>query len=268
MQVWKSAYHWNPGVRAFDVLSARLSGLCAECASWLRAKRRLATALMIVPFVLLAACVATGPIGFVAMGLYGLYLVRSMTYGFADSMLYGGELHDAFLARIPHHVEVNPSNESVRFPAGTGHAVTRLGLAAILGFAAAFLAVMVASYGGGQSEDDTLELLSRPSKAYVITRADSEKLATTELEGRRVATAYTSFEALPQGTALEIAPYMLFERALADESVEAIAFDPGPNSLVVVRKRFKHFKRHLPEWQTEVKTVTKLSPPDPPPARR
>lgn len=134
MQVWKGAFHWNPGVRAFNVLSRKLPGLCDDCAGWLRARRLLASVVMIVPFVVLAALAGTGTVGYVlVVGMYGLYLVRTASYGFADGMLYGDTLEEIFKEQLPHHPGADVAKESVRFPAGIAFALGRLALASALG---------------------------------------------------------------------------------------------------------------------------------------
>jgi hypothetical protein len=259
VEVWKQVPHWNPGRRKFMVLSKDLPGPCDECAPWLGRRRWLAAAASVAPFLLLAlaAGISGTPAGGVVAGLYGLYLVRAGSYGWLDAHLYGDELEAGAGALIPRFPDGSAGR--VRFPGGLGHAAARLGSAAVLGFCLAFagFAVHGADGGSGGSFADTLSLLSRPSTAYVVLGGEGNRFALTDVGGARAAVAYTSWEALPPGPAVQLSPHDAFERALEDPAAEAVVFDPGREQIVVGREDFLRMKLHLPLWPSPDKRLEK-----------
>lgn len=260
VEVWKGAFHWNPGVRRFNVLSRDLAGLCNECSSWLRGRRGLASLLMVAPFLALAALAGTGSVPLLMVtGLYGLHLVRAGSYGFADGMVYGSELEAVFRDRLPHHPGGDVAKETVRFPAGIVHGIGRIAVAGTFGFALALAVnVLVPAMSDREPSDEAIEeLLSRPKMVWMRLAPGSEAWATTAVDGSRAASAYTSWDALPPGNAIQISPHDAFERALSDPSIEAIQFDPGPEAIVVKKSQFEDFKLRLPPWSTPVKVVNK-----------
>lgn len=249
--------HWNPGRRKFLVLSKDLPGLCAECAPWLRRRRVVAGAAMVVPFLGLAfaAGLAGTPAGGVVAGLYGLYLVRAGSYGWADGQLYGEEFETGAGALIPRFPD--GSEGRVRFPGGLGHAVGRLGLAAVLGFGFAFAGFVVHGAGEGGSTEDTLSLLSRPSTAYVALAGDGTGFARSVVGGARAAVAYTTWEAAPPGPVMQLSPHDALERAFDDAEIEVLVFDPGTEQIAVQREDFLYLKERLPLWPSAGKRLEK-----------
>jgi hypothetical protein len=232
--------------------------MCADCTDWLAGRRRLATVVTVLVFVVAAGVASLGgTAGLVALGLLGLYILRTATYNYVDAVLFGDELEEGFGERVPRHAD--GSRESVRFPGGVLGAMLRVVSAATLGFAVAFTAAVI--FGGersrGGSIDDTLELLSRPAIVYFPLVTAGDKWTTREVEGDRAAIGYTSWEALPPGEAMQMSPHDAFERAMNETDFDAIAFDPGKEVLVVPRKKFGYFKLHLPLWPTPTKVVTK-----------
>jgi hypothetical protein len=198
----------------------------------------------------------SGTIVAVIVGVYGLYLVRAGSYGWADALLYGSQLEVGAADRIPRFAD--RSDVRVRFPGGILHAAVRLGVAAVLGLALAF--VGIAAGGGrprGPAPLSDVEVLSRAKVAYFPVDPDTARWRIEEVDGARSAIGYTEWEHVPPGPAEQLSPQAAFERALQDPGLEVVVLDPGPGRMIVRRAEFERMRLHLPPWPTPANPVTK-----------
>lgn len=118
---------WTGRRRRYRVRWVDVPGACAPCMKRIEIKRYVADIVCILPFlVFFGALVASDSKVFLALILvYGLVLFRwswGLGYVWADVLLYGRQLESS-LARF----EPPGDSGTVRFPAGWGHCILRLG---------------------------------------------------------------------------------------------------------------------------------------------
>ncbi|MSU49669.1 MAG: hypothetical protein EXS37_11390 [Opitutus sp.] len=132
------------GKTTYLVTTVQVPGVCDVCAKSLRKKRYLADLLCLVPFVIFVVLGAAFESKLAALGLffYLLYMIRWLTYNWADAVLYGWDLAGKLDSYAP------PEDPGPRrFPAGTLHGAIRVGF-----FPALVLLLIVLTVSGAFGE--------------------------------------------------------------------------------------------------------------------
>ena len=111
--------------RKYLVTTVKVPGICGACAKSLQIKRLVADVLCLVPFVVMIVIAAATDSRFflILFILYLGYMIRWLTYNWADALLYGNALSNQLASYAP-----SKDSGPTRFPAEFWHGAIRVGI--------------------------------------------------------------------------------------------------------------------------------------------
>lgn len=111
--------------KKYLVTTVKVPGVCTACARSLQIKRLVADMLCLVPFIVTIGIAAATESRFflILFILYLGYLIRWLTYNWADALLYGNALSNQLASYAP-----SRDSGPTRFPAEFWHGAIRVGI--------------------------------------------------------------------------------------------------------------------------------------------